>query len=111
MGNGILWFGTFDHLKRLIDVVGEQAFVDNLFNRDESGWDVMCMAIQAQKINAIEYVLTFEEVKKKYMSDIRLLWDLCDGLIEFIENKESVKCVVDGLGINEAKLEEVKEFE
>jgi len=108
---GILGLGTLDHLKRLIDMIGEQAFIDNLFCRNKYQADVMYWAIRLQKINVIEYILTFEEVKKKYMSDIRLLHYLCTALNEFIENIESVKCVVDGLGITEAKLEEVKEFQ
>merc|ERR1712228_1104029 len=41
----IMWTGTFDHLQRLIDFIGEQSFIDNVFNLDKRGYDVMKWAM------------------------------------------------------------------
>merc|ERR1712228_234827 len=106
---GIFW-GSFDHLERLIDVIGKQAFIDNVFNLD--GWndDAMYYAVNKKNMKIIEYILSMNEIKEKYLSDNNLLFRLVGTLNKFIANKEAVQYVVDSLGLTEAKLSELKEF-
>merc|ERR1712228_122935 len=106
----IIWDGTFNNFQHLIDFVGEQALVVNIFNIDGYGRDVMRWAFFRKKMNVIECVLSFVQIKEKYMSDNNLLHYLCGTLNECIEYKEAVKYVVDTLGLTEAKLSELNEF-
>ena len=106
----IIWDASFDHLQHFIDFVGEQAFVDNVFNRDKFGYDVAHWAFLRKKMNVIELLLSIDQIKKEYMSDNDLLHYLCGTLNKYIANKEAVKYVVDALGLTEAKLSELNEF-
>merc|ERR1712228_785507 len=106
----IIWIATSDHLQRLIDVVGEQAFIDNVFNRDKNDADVMKWAFFKNKLNVIEYVLSIDQIRKKYLSDNDQLHYLCRSMNKYIAKKECVKYVVDTLGLTEAKLSELNEF-
>merc|ERR1712228_283512 len=102
--------GTFDHLQRLVGFIGEQAFIDNVFNRDKYDADVMSWAVDDKRIKIIEYVLSIDKIKEKYLSDNDQLHYLCETLNEFIANTECVKYVVDALGLTEAKLSELNAF-
>merc|ERR1712228_242925 len=105
-----LWTGTFDHLQRFIDFIGEQAFIDHMFNVDKLGRDVMRWSVQRNNVKVIEYILSIDQIQKKYLSDNNSLHYLCGSLNEWIANKQAVKYVVDTLGITEAKLSELNEF-
>merc|ERR1712228_1143829 len=105
-----LWMGTFEDLKRFIDFIGEQAFIDNMFNVDKVGRDVMRWSVRRNNLKVIEYILSIDKIKKKYLSDNIALHFLCGSLNEWIANKESVKYVVDTLELTEAKLNELNEF-
>merc|ERR1712228_1105980 len=89
---------------------GEQAFIDNMFNRDKHDADVMYFAFSENKLNVIEYVLSLDQIKEKYLSDNDSLHYLCESMNQFIAKKECVKYVVDTLGITEAKLSELNAF-
>ena len=102
--------GTFDHYLRFVDFIGKQAFIDNVFNVDKHGYDVMRWAFSKNKMNAIEYILSFDQIRKKYMSDNDQLHYLCKSMNQFIAKKECVKFVVDTLGLTEAKLNELNAF-
>merc|ERR1712228_702837 len=108
--NRLICVGSFNHLQRLIDVIGKQAFIDNVFNLDAWGDDAMTNAVYIKNIKIIEYILSMNEIKQKYMSDNNLLYRLVGTLNEFIANKEAVQYVVDSLGLTEAKLSELKSF-
>merc|ERR1712228_99431 len=103
-----VWTGTFDRLKRLMDLIGDQAFVDNMLNTDALGWTPIGYAVMGKKINVIKYIFSLNAVKEKYLSDNRALYGLVATINQFIGYKETVKCVVDGLGLTEAKLKEFK---
>merc|ERR1712228_881732 len=107
---GVAWMGTLDHLKRLVALIGEQAFIDNVFKKDKYNCDIMNWAVDKKKMKIIQYILSIEQIKEKYMSNNSLLYVLCETLNEFIVNKEAVKYVVDTLGLTEAKLTELKAF-
>merc|ERR1712228_326911 len=107
---GIFIFGTVDHLQRLINLIGEQAFIDNAFNVDKQGGDMMSYAVFRKNMRAIKFILSFDKIKKKYMSDNDSLHFLCKTLNEFIANKEAVKYIVDTLDLTEAKLSELNAF-
>merc|ERR1712228_8791 len=106
----VAWTATFDHLQRLVAVIGEQAFIDNVFNRDKHGYDVMKWAMDKEKMKIIEFILSIDQIKEKYLSDNNALHFLCGSLNECIANKECVKYAVDTLGLTEAKLIELNEF-
>merc|ERR1711997_797197 len=86
----VVFHGSFAHFQRIIDFIGEQAFIDNVFHVDKYGCDVMNCAIDEKRMNVIEYILSIDEIKKKYMSDNDLLHYLCETLNDFIANKEAV---------------------
>merc|ERR1712228_183942 len=100
--------GIFDHFQRFIDFIGKKAFIDNVFNVDKHGHDVMRCAFFKKKMNVIEYILSFRQIRKKYMSDNDVLHKLCRTLNEFITNKEAVQYVVDTLGLTEEQLLELR---
>merc|ERR1712228_12652 len=106
----IVWTGSFDHLKRFVDVIGEQSFIDNVFNQDKYDCDLMNWAVDRKRMKIMEYVLSIGEIKQKYLTDNNELYVLCASLNEFIVNKEAVQYVVDTLGLTEAKLTELKSF-
>merc|ERR1712228_1147661 len=106
----IIWHGAYDHLQRLIGFIGEQAFIDNVFNVDQYDYDVMRAAFYRDKLNVIKYVLSIDQIKKKYLSDNNLLYFLCKTLNSYIEKKETVQYVVDALGLTAGKLTELKAF-
>merc|ERR1712228_975899 len=106
----IVWDGTFDHFQRFIYFVGEQAFIDNVFHVDKYRCDAMSRALCDQKMKVIEHILSFAQIKEKYLSDNNLLHYLCETLNRYIEYKECVQCIVDTLGLTEAKLSELNEF-
>merc|ERR1712228_974657 len=106
----IMWTGTFDHLQRLIAVIGKQAFIDNVFNLDTYNEDLMNWAMYRKNMKVIEYILSFDQIKTKYTSDNNELHHLCRTLNEYIEYKEAVKYIVDTLELTEAKLTELNEF-
>merc|ERR1712228_733804 len=107
---GVVYAGTLDHLQRLVDFIGKQAFIDNVFNQDKYGGDVMVWTLFKNKLKIIKYVLSIDDIKQKYMSDDDTLHFLCESLNKYIKNKECVKYVVDTLGLTEAKLSELNEF-
>merc|ERR1712228_675303 len=107
---GIGWSGTFEHLRRFVDLIGEQAFIDNVFNQDKYNCDLINWAVDKKKMKMIEYILSFDQIKAKYLSDNNELYVLCETFNEFIANKECVKNVVDALGLTEAKLNELNAF-
>merc|ERR1712228_645616 len=109
IGRTIFW-GSFNHLQRLIDVIGKQAFIDNVFNLDGWNYDAMFLAMYKKNLKIIEYILSMNEIKEKYMSDNNLLYRLVGYLNKFIANKEAVQYVVDLLALTEAKLSELKAF-
>ena len=102
--------GTFANLKNLIDFVGEQAFIDSVFSVDNSGVDLMGEAVQNKAMKYVKYILSFEEIQSKYMSDNELLFRLCSSLNAQIGNKEIVKYVCDSLGLTAEKIEKLKAF-
>merc|ERR1712228_942864 len=106
----IIWSGTFEHLQRFINLIGEQAFIDNVFNQDKYRYDVMKWAFFENNLNVIEYLLSIDQIRKKYLSDNDQLHYLCETLNDFVAKKEAVKYVVDTLGLTEAKLSELNEF-
>merc|ERR1712228_780943 len=106
----VVFQATFDHLQRFIDFVGEQAFIDNVFHVDKYGYDAMRFAMWHKKLRIIKYVLSFDQIKEKYLTDNNLLHYLCGTLNKFIENKEAVQYIVDALELTEAKLSELNEF-
>merc|ERR1712228_1021076 len=108
---GIAWMGTLDHLKRLVALIGEQSFIDNVFNRDKFGCDMMHWSFFKNNMNVIEYLLSFNQIKQKYLSDNRSLFYLCKTINSYIAKKEAVKHVVDTLELTEAKLTELKAFQ
>merc|ERR1712228_427872 len=104
------FFGSFNHLQRLIAVIGKQAFIDNVFNLDGWNKDAMYWAVKKKNMKIIEYILSMNEIKAKYMSDNNLLFRLVGTLNKCIANKEAVQYVVASLGLTEAKLSELKAF-
>merc|ERR1712228_53875 len=104
------WTGTCEHLRRLVDFIGEQAFIDNILNQDKYECDLMNWAVDRKKMKIIEYILSFDAIKAKYLSDNNELHVLCKTFNEFIANKECVKYIVDTLGVTEAKLSELNAF-
>merc|ERR1712228_541508 len=106
----VFGFGTFDRLQRFINFIGEQVFIDHMFNVDKLNRDAMVWAVRRNRVNFIEYMLSINGIKEKYASDNNLLHFLCNGLNDWIANKEAVKYVVDTLGLTEAKLNELNEF-
>merc|ERR1712228_780092 len=104
------WTGTCEHLRRLVDFIGEQAFIDNIFNQDKFDCDLINWAVDKKNMKIIEYILSFDQIKAKYLSDNNELYVLCKTFNEFIANKEYVKYIVDTLGLTEAKLTELNEF-
>ena len=103
----IAWVGTIDHLRRFIDFIGQQVFIDNMFKVDQYNRDVMRWAIFTKKLNVIEYILSIKVVAQKYLTDDDALHYLCASFNESVGNKEAVQCVVDKLGLTTAKLEEL----
>merc|ERR1712228_202801 len=106
----VVWQGTFENLKRLIHFIGNQALVDNMLNVDGLGWDAMGYALMSTDKNVIEYILRIGGVKEKYLADNNLLFHLVHRINQFIESKETIKCIVDALGLTEAKLNELKAY-
>merc|ERR1712228_771745 len=106
----IFWLGTFDRLQRFINFIGEQVFVDHMFNVDKLNRDAMVWAVRKNRVNFIEYMLSIDGIKEKYASDNNELHHLCRTLNEYIEYKEAVKYIVDTLELTEAKLTELNEF-
>merc|ERR1712228_325028 len=51
-------WGTFKHLQTFIAVIGQQVFIDNVFNTDGLGWDAMGYAVMKKKNKVIEYILS-----------------------------------------------------
>ena len=105
-----IWWGSYDDFKRLVDFVGKQAFIDNAFNVD--GWDkdVLRYCMEKKNMKILEYVLSFEEVRERYMSDDDVLCLLVETLNDFIDQREFVKFIVDTLGLTEAKLNDLSSF-
>ena len=102
--------GTFDHFQRLIDFIGKQAFIDNVFHVDKYGYDALRFLMWDKKMRTIKYILSIDEIKEKYLLDNNVLHYLCNTLNQYIENGEAVKYVVDALGLTEAKLSELNEY-
>merc|ERR1712228_1169835 len=99
-----MFWGSLAHLQRLI------AFVDNVFNLDGWNQDAIYYAVLKKSKEIVEYVLSMDEIKKKYDSDNDALFRLVSVVNTRINEKEIVKCVVDTLGLTEAKLEELNEY-
>merc|ERR1712228_1107224 len=110
IGRVIMW-GSFCHLQRLIAVIGKRAFIDNMFNLD--GWndDAMYQAIAKKNMKIIQYILSIDEIKKKYLSDNDLLFRLVSNINQVIESRDIVQHIVDSLGLTEAKLSELTSFQ
>merc|ERR1712151_1145630 len=107
----LVWHGAFDHLMNLVAVVGEKAFAANVFNTNVWGENPMMNAIELKKMKMIEYILSIDEIKAKYMSDVPELHKLCVALNQFIANQQAVNYVVETLGLTEAKLQEVQNWQ
>merc|ERR1712228_811306 len=60
IGRLIFW-GSFDHLQRLIDIIGKQAFIDNVFNLNGWNYDAMKYAFDKKNMKIIEYILSMNE--------------------------------------------------
>merc|ERR1712228_78461 len=104
----VIWAGTFENLQRLIHFIGSQVFVDNMLNVNGLGWDAMGYVLMKKNKNVIEYVLLIDGVKKIYVSKNNLLCTLVSRINRFIDDKETLQCIVDALGLTEAKLNELK---
>merc|ERR1712228_288410 len=109
MGRVILW-GSFGHLQRLFSFIGKQAFIDNFFNLDAWNVDAMYYAVIKKNMKIIEYILSMDEIKKKFMSDDNALFRLVSALNENISDKDVVQYIVDALSLTEAKLSELNAF-
>ena len=72
--------------------------------------DVMKYAVEMEKMDVIKYVLSFDAIKQKYMSDNEALFRLMTVLNQNIEQKEIVQFVISALGINTAKVKELVAF-
>ena len=104
----VSYWGTFAHLERLVAFLGKEAFVENVFNLNGWNFDVMKSALRAKRMNVIEYVLSFEAVRNKYLSDGTLLFRLVTSLNQIIEETEIVKYVIDAIGLTTDKLKKFK---
>lgn len=107
--NGIIWLGKLKQLERFIEFVGKQVFIENACNDDGMERDSLRTGLYFSKVEFVEYVLSFGEIRAKYMSDSYLLHSLCRALNANIEKGAAIKCIVDALGLTEAKLEEISE--
>merc|ERR1712228_476332 len=110
IGRVVRW-GSFGHLQRLIAVIGKQAFIDNMFNLNGYDEDAMYQAIDKKNMKIIEYILSIDEIKKKYLSDNDLLFRLVSNINQVIESRDIVQHIVDSLGLTEAKLSELTSFQ
>ena len=110
----VVFYGTFEHFERFINLIGEQVFVEHFFDTDGRGWDVMKFAVMSKKTQAIEYILSIEALKERYLSDNAVLHKLCRALnrnrFKDSTYTEALQCVVDNLGLTREKLYEVQEY-
>jgi len=106
----VCYWGTMAHLQRFIAFVGEQAFIDNVFNLDGWNFDLMNSALMSKRMKVIEYVLSFEQIRNKYLTDRTLMLRLISSLNQdaVIKETEIVKYVVDNIGLTKDKLKEFK---
>jgi len=106
----LVWDSTFNHLKRFVSVVGIELIANNIFAKDGLNWDAMGYALMYKKIKVIEYLLSFEVVRQKYLSNNERLRGLIRDMNRFIDHKDTIQCAVTSLGLTEARLEELKSF-
>ena len=104
----MVWTSTFNHLKRFISIVGIDVFVQNMFEKDSLGWTPMGYALMGKKIKVIEYLLSFELIRQKYLSDNLNLYCIVEDMNQFIAYKDTIQCAVKSLGLTEARLEELQ---
>merc|ERR1712232_363600 len=83
----VVWRSTFNHLKRMVSVVGIELIADNIFAKDGDGWNAMGLALHFKKIKAIAYLFSFEAVRHKYLSNDQELRRLVKGMNRLIEQK------------------------
>merc|ERR1712207_123339 len=60
---------TLNALKTLVSFIGEQSCIDNIFINND--WNILPLetAIQKNKMKMIEYILSYNQIKNRYIND------------------------------------------
>ena len=78
---------TLKVLKKLVSIIGKKQFIQMVFIVDDYNLNVMERAIKADTQKFVKYLLSFKEIKDKYVKDEKLLWRLLFRLFAKLESK------------------------
>eukprot|EP01083_Nonionella_stella_P078905 216203_1 len=96
---------TLSSLKHLVDIIGEKVFYDGVFVED--GWNQNAVenALKRNKIEMLQYLLSFKEIKARYLNDDALLFRLMYWLFaESVAKKKIIDFVLSELAISSDKM-------
>jgi len=97
-------------LRKLAVMIGETAFVEHIFNADALDMNGIEYCIAVQDLEMMEYMLSFEGIKEKCITDKDVLFRVVYWL--YRANDEAMShYVVAALGLDEVKLKELQKHQ
>ena len=105
----VIFENTLDRLKEIARYYSEKQFVDHVVVPNGDNVNGVEYAIRKKKIDILEHLFSFNEIKSEYLSDKELIWRCVCWMNEAYD--ESVAgYLVKELSLNQEKLKEIQAF-
>eukprot|EP01083_Nonionella_stella_P080179 220195_1 len=79
-------FHSFESLKKLSSIIGETVFIEHVLDTDTYGKNGLEHALQKQKGKIVQWIISFEHIKKQYATNKDLLFRLLCCVFDMDEN-------------------------
>jgi len=110
--NSTVYWGSSENFYKLNKLIGRDALLDNVFDVDGHGREVIEYCIRQQQNEVIQYLFEIDEIKQKYLSNDDLLHQLVGGFIRCSSHyKDCVAFAVNEFGLTKERLMELNDYQ
>eukprot|EP01083_Nonionella_stella_P073837 199931_1 len=107
----IAMWKNLESLKKVVSLIEKHAFVENVLISDHMNVNPIEYCIRLRAKEMIEYILSFEEIRKRCVADKELLFRMVFWLNKSYQYDRSLcEYVVNQLGLDESMLKEVQTY-
>eukprot|EP01083_Nonionella_stella_P146996 463062_1 len=101
----VVAFHSFESLKKLSSIIGETVFIEHVLDTDTYGKNGLEHALQKQKGKIVQWIISFEHIKKQYATNKDLLFRLLCYVFWMDENM--IDYILSALQIDKPMIQEL----
>eukprot|EP01083_Nonionella_stella_P191098 707518_1 len=105
----IVWFNKLKFLKKMANIIGDQVFIEHVFQPDGVNINALEFAIWKNQLEVMKYLMSFQKIKERCLTDKEVLWRTVYSMNRAYD-ADMVKYVMNELQLDETKLREVQSF-